>query len=399
MAWLQLEEADADPARFWVSVTAAIGRAAPAIAERLEPLVAGSLGAGQVVVPALVNELAARRERLVVVLDDYHLVDDADVHRGVERLLDLCPPQLTVVLITRADPPFRLGRMRVRGRVREIRAGDLRFDAPEASALLGATAEGLGSERLDELCARTEGWAAGLVLAGLSLARTDDADRFVRTFRGDDQLVAGYLTDELLAVLDPDERRRMVEAAVLHRLTGPAARCRHRVRRRRPLARSPRRPQPARDPARRRGRVVPLPPPVPRPAPARGATVDARAAARPAPAGRRLVRGGRHTAAQARAVVQGAAGSHFLPDLVAAFERLSSAAPAPAPNERELTAADLAPGMVMAQDLLSPQGTLLLAAGFVFDAPVISTIRDLLAREGLDVCFRIRDTRRQAVAA
>jgi len=107
----------------------------------------------------------------------------------------------------------------------------------------------------------------------------------------------------------------------------------------------------------------------------------------------------RHTAAQARAVVQGAAGSHFQPDLVAAFERLSSAAPAPAPNERELTAADLAPGMVMAQDLLSPHGTLLLAAGFVFDAAVISTIRDLLAREGLDVCFRIRDTRRQAVPA
>ncbi len=77
------------------------------------------------------------------------------------------------------------------------------------------------SHRLDDLCERTEGWAAGLVLAGLSLERTDDADRFVETFRGDDQLVVGYLTDELLAVLDADERRRMVEAAVLHRLSGP----------------------------------------------------------------------------------------------------------------------------------------------------------------------------------
>ena len=74
---------------------------------------------------------------------------------------------------------------------------------------------------MDELCERTEGWAAGLVLAGLSLARTDDADRFVATFRGDDQLVAGYLTDELLASLDDDERQRTVEAAVLHRLSGP----------------------------------------------------------------------------------------------------------------------------------------------------------------------------------
>jgi LuxR family maltose regulon positive regulatory protein len=221
VAWLQLEESDADPARFWVSVTAAIGRANPGVAAHLEPLVAGSLGAGQVVVPALVNEVASLTERLVVVLDDYQLIDDAEVHRAMERLIDLCPPQLTVVLITRADPPFRLGRMRVRGRVREIRAGDLRFDPTEAAALLGATADGLDRQQLDDLCERTEGWAAGLVLAGLSLERTDDTDRFVRTFRGDDQLVAGYLTDELLAVLDEDERRRMVEAAALHRLSGP----------------------------------------------------------------------------------------------------------------------------------------------------------------------------------
>ena len=139
----------------------------------------------------------------------------------MERLIDLCPPQLTLVLITRADPPFRLGRMRVRGRVREIRAGDLRFDPSEAAALLGDAADGLDDRRLDDLCERTEGWAAGLVLAGLSLERTDDTARFVDTFRGDDQLVAGYLTDELLAVLDENERRRMIEAAVLHRLSGP----------------------------------------------------------------------------------------------------------------------------------------------------------------------------------
>lgn len=221
VAWLQLEESDADPARFWVSVTAAIGRVHPEVAAHLEPLVAGSLGSGHVVVPALVNELASLTDRLVVVLDDYHVIDDPDVHRGVERLIDLCPPQLTLVLVTRADPPFRLGRMRVRGRVREIRAVDLRFDAAEATALLGTAAEGLDEQRLDDLCERTEGWAAGLVLAGLSLVRSDDTHRFVATFRGDDQLVAGYLTDEFLAVLDDDERRRMVEAAVLHRLSGP----------------------------------------------------------------------------------------------------------------------------------------------------------------------------------
>ena len=221
VAWLQLEESDADPARFWVSFTAAIGRVDPEFLVRLGPVVAGSYGADQVVVPAIVNELAAMSRRLVVVLDDYHVIDDADVHRGVELLIERCPPQLTLVVITRADPPFRLGRMRVRGQVREIRAGDLRFEHAEAAALLGAVADGLGSRALDDLCERTEGWAAGLVLAGLSLEHADEPERFVETFRGDDQLVAGYLADELLAALDDDERRRMVQAAVLHRLSGP----------------------------------------------------------------------------------------------------------------------------------------------------------------------------------
>lgn len=221
VAWLQLEESDADAARFWLSFTAAIGRVNADLAARLAPLVAGSLGASQVVVPAVVNEVSSLASRLVVVLDDYHLIDDPAVHRGVEHLLDLCPSQLTIVLATRADPPFRLGRMRVRNRIREIRVTDLRFDRTEAGELLGAAADALDEERLDVLWERTEGWAAGLVLAGLSLERTPDANHFVQTFRGDDHLVAGYLTDELLAVLDSAERHRMVEAAVLHRLSGP----------------------------------------------------------------------------------------------------------------------------------------------------------------------------------
>ncbi len=221
VAWLQLDESDADPARYWVSVVAAIGRAHADVARILEPVVAASMGSGQVVVPALVNAIAALPHRLVLVLDDYHLIDNTDVHQAMERLIELCPEQLTLVVVSRVDPPFRLGRLRVRGQLSEIRAADLRFAPAEAVALLGATAAGLGEQRVGELCDRTEGWAAGLVLAGLSLERTDDTGRFVDTFRGDDHLVAGYLTDELLAVLDPDERRRIVEAAVLHRLCGP----------------------------------------------------------------------------------------------------------------------------------------------------------------------------------
>lgn len=100
----------------------------------------------------------------------------------------------------------------------------------------------------------------------------------------------------------------------------------------------------------------------------------------------------RHDAAQACAVIRQAAGTHFSPDVVAAFDRLMSAAPSPAPRDRELAATDLLPGMVMAEDLRSPRGTLLLAAGYVFDAGVIATIRDLVSRENLGIVFRIRDT-------
>jgi len=107
----------------------------------------------------------------------------------------------------------------------------------------------------------------------------------------------------------------------------------------------------------------------------------------------------RHSAEQARAAVRGAAGTHFAPAVVDAFERLMTTAPSQAQRERHLVVADLKPGMVMAHDLLSPHGTLLLAAGFVFDATVITTIRDLLAREGLDIVFRIRDLPTPAVPA
>ena len=221
VAWLQVEDSDSDPARFWSSLVGAIGRHRPEGGARLAPLVVGSAGDDRVVVPALVNELVDDRERLVVVIDDYHLIENPTVHRGMEHLVDLCPPQLTIVVSTRVDPPFRLGRMRVRNRVSEVRADALRFAAGEATALLGSVGDTLTSASIDDLCARTEGWAAGLVLAGLSLERVPAPDRFVHAFRGDDQLVVGYLGDELLATMEADDRRRMTETSVLDRFNGP----------------------------------------------------------------------------------------------------------------------------------------------------------------------------------
>ena len=221
VAWLQVEEGDSDPARFWSSLVAAAGRCRQDLAASLGPLVIGSQGDDRVVVPAIVNAVLDESESLVLVIDDYHLIDDSVVHRGMERLLDLCPPQLTIVLSTRLDPPFRLGRMRVRNRLAEIRADQLRFAPNEAVALLGPVGGVLSPKRLDELCVRTEGWAAGLVLAGLSLERAPHPDDFVDAFRGDDRLVVSYLTDELLGVVGAADRRRLLETAVLEHLSGP----------------------------------------------------------------------------------------------------------------------------------------------------------------------------------
>lgn len=220
VAWLQVEQADADPARFWSYLVQAVGRAHPDLAAQLQPVVAGSHGDEGAVVPALVNRLAELAEPLLLVVDDYHLVDDERIHRGVERLVDLCPASVTVVLATRVDPPFRLGRLRVRGRLAEIRADDLRFAPGEAAGLLGTTAGDLTPDLLAELCRRTEGWAAGLVLAGLSLQRSGDPEGFVTAFRGDDHLVVEYLRDELLTGLDADDRRLLLETSILDELSG-----------------------------------------------------------------------------------------------------------------------------------------------------------------------------------
>src|SRR5262249_12973470 len=154
------------------------------------------------VVAALVNELAdcPPAEQALLVLDDYHLIGARQVHASVQFLLGYVPPGLHLVLAARSDPPLRLGRLRARGEFTELRAGDLRFTAAEAGALLreaaGAAAPGLTGAAIEALTAKTEGWAAGLRLAGLSLQSQSDADAFVAAFRGSNRYVPDHLAEE-----------------------------------------------------------------------------------------------------------------------------------------------------------------------------------------------------------
>ncbi|CAN5488921.1 LuxR C-terminal-related transcriptional regulator [soil metagenome] len=220
VAWFQAEEGDSDPVAFWTYLVRSIAAAHPIDGARLEGLVAGSKGDDLVVVSAFVNELVAVEGGLIIVIDDHHLVADAGVQRGLERFVDLSPPGVTLVIATRFDPPFRLGRLRVRNQMVELRAADLRFDEGEAIALLGPAVLDLERSQVAALCERTEGWAAGLVLAGISMGRAASADDYVTAFRGDDRLVVEYLHEELLAGIGLAERRRLLQVSIVDQLDG-----------------------------------------------------------------------------------------------------------------------------------------------------------------------------------
>ena len=224
VAWLGLDAGDNDPARFWRYVVAALDQAQPGIAGRLGALLGPPAPRSfEGLVTALINELAAQagRDEVLLVLDDYHLVDSGPVHESVAFLLENLPPGLLVVVSGRADPPLPLPRLRARGQLAELRAAELRFTTGEAAALLGAAAGPvLPDTAVAVLTARTEGWAAGLQLAALSLRGRADAAGFVAAFSGSHRFVLDYLGDEVLDGQPGPVRAFLLETSVLERLSG-----------------------------------------------------------------------------------------------------------------------------------------------------------------------------------
>jgi LuxR family maltose regulon positive regulatory protein len=227
VAWLSLDAGDSDPVRFWRHVVAALDRVRPGITERVAPLLGPPPPPSfEGLVTALINELAAAPTDpgVLLVLDDYHLIDSAPVHASVTFLLEHLPPGLHLVLASRADPPLALARLRARGRLAELRAAELRFTVEEAAALLreaaGAAGADLPKDALAALETRTEGWAAGLQLAALSLRGQADVAAFVATFSGSHRYVLDYLTEEVLERQTEQVRGFLLETSVLERLSG-----------------------------------------------------------------------------------------------------------------------------------------------------------------------------------
>jgi LuxR family maltose regulon positive regulatory protein len=229
VAWLALDRGDADPALFLTHLVAAIQTVEPDVGDdALALLEAGGSAATEAVLVSLINDLDVLAGPTVVALDDYHVLDRSDVNEAVTFLLDNLPPQVTLAITTRADPPLPLSRLRARGELAEVRAADLRFTRSEAELFLN---EVMGLRLEPALVAaletRTEGWAVGLQLAALSALThvgaadgSGDIDQFVTAFSGSHRFVLDYLVEEVLDRQPDDVRTFLLDTCVLDQLSG-----------------------------------------------------------------------------------------------------------------------------------------------------------------------------------
>lgn len=220
--WLSLDRSDSDPARFWSYVVAALRTADPAIDEAwLSVLGASQPDAHEAVTP-LINDLATSSSAFALVLENYHEVESEEVHKGLLFLIEHQPANLRLVLTSRVDPPIPLASLRASGKLEEIRAAELRFREDEAKLLLQSE---LGAELApklaDALTVRTEGWAAGLQMAAISLRNRDDVASFVDDFSGSNRYVLDYLIQEVLDRQPAERRDFLLKTSILDRMCGP----------------------------------------------------------------------------------------------------------------------------------------------------------------------------------
>lgn len=223
-AWLSLDEGDNDPIRFLSYLVAALQQITPDIGQSVQKILqaGGPFPAPEALITSLINDLAAYLNPLILILDDYHLIETEAVHTAITFLLDHLPPPLHLTIASRTIPPLPLARWRVRGQLTELRAADLRFTTAEISQFLH-TSLGLNLSPTDvtALEARTEGWIAGLHLAALSLQEQPNPTAFIQSFTGDDRYVLDYLLDEVFSRQPPEIQSFLLQTSILERLCGP----------------------------------------------------------------------------------------------------------------------------------------------------------------------------------
>ena len=222
-AWLSVDEGDNDPAQFWAGVIAALRTAYPGIgAGALQVLRAPGDRTAESLLPPLINDLALAPGKLTLMIDDFHLITNEAIRDCFRSLVEHLPATLSLAVATRADPALPLARMRARAELAEFRADDLRFSEAETAELLNGTLGlALPPEEVHALQQRTEGWAAGLYLAGLSLRGRQDPARVIAGLTGDSRQIVDYFAAEVLAGQPAPVRSFLLRTSVLDSYCGP----------------------------------------------------------------------------------------------------------------------------------------------------------------------------------
>lgn len=219
-AWLSLDEGDNDPARFLTYLASALRTVAPSLGTGLLALLQSPQTPPEALLTTLLNDLAAIPTELILVLDDYHVIEARPIDHILAFLLEHLPPQVHLVIATREDPHLPLARLRARGQLTEVRAVDLRFTPAEAEAFLHQVMDlPLAATDVTLLAARTEGWIAGLQLAAISLRGQQDPGRFLTSFTGSHRFVMDYLVEEVLGQQPARVQTFLLRTSILERFS------------------------------------------------------------------------------------------------------------------------------------------------------------------------------------
>ena len=222
IAWLSLDESDSDPTRFLAYSIAALRTINANFAKgALSALQSPQPPPTEAILTALINEIATIPDRIILVLDDYHIIGPSQVDDALTFLLEHLSPQMQLIIATREDPHLPLSRLRASGQLTELRAADLRFTSSEAAEFLNQVMDlDLSEEDIAALETRTEGWIAGLQLAAISLQGKEDTTRLIKSFSGSHRLVLDYLIEEVLEQQSESVQTFLLHTSVLNRLTG-----------------------------------------------------------------------------------------------------------------------------------------------------------------------------------
>ncbi len=223
VSWLTLDDGDNDPLRFLAYLIAAAAKIeANSGQDNLGAIQSPQHPALAELLPVLANQFNAIPRPFILILDDYHLITSPEIHKALTFLIEHQPPQMHLVIASRKDPPLPIPLLRARGQLIELRQADLRFTTEEATAFLKlGTGVALSGEDVASLASRTEGWAAGLQMAAISIRGKEDASRLIASFSGGHEYIVDYFAAEVLAQQPEPLRTFLLQTSILEQLSGP----------------------------------------------------------------------------------------------------------------------------------------------------------------------------------